>query len=368
MIKMADISVRAGGFFLSDLSLEVPSSSCHALLGPTGSGKTLLLETIIGLRTPDKGKILLDGSDITGCPAERRGLAYVPQDLALFPHLNVRENILYPLRIRGGKPGAENSLIRELVESLDIRHVWDRPVRHLSGGERQRTALARAVASGCKILVLDEPLSALHQSLKRELWFLLKDLKKRYDLTILMVTHDLQEAFFLGDTVSILIGGKLRQQGAKGIVYRHPNSVAVAKFLGIANLFRATGHQVSGDSLSVGCGELGLTLKLSGLSGRSAQAQAPFSVVGIRPEDVEVIIQEDSFSSKTNIVVGTIRDVYEQGNSLTVRALCGPYSTTLEADVPRSLSRNFSFSKGQPIKFHLPEERVFLIHSVPPQE
>ena len=172
MLEVAELSVRAGGFSLSDISLEVYPSSCHVLLGPTGSGKTLLLESIIGLRNPDKGKILLDGSDITGCPAERRGLAYVPQDLALFPHLTVRENILYPLRIRGSKQNADNGIVRELIESLDIRHVLDRPVSNLSGGERQRTALARAVASGCRTLILDEPLSALHQSLKRELWFL----------------------------------------------------------------------------------------------------------------------------------------------------------------------------------------------------
>ena len=195
----------------------------------------------------------------------------------------------------------------------------------------------------------------------------LKDIQKRYDLTILMVTHDLNEAFFLGDTISILIDGKLHQQGAKGDVYRHPNSRAVAKFLGITNLFRATAHGVAGDSLSVGCAELGLTLKLSGLSGRSAEARAPFSVVGIRSEDVEVLIPGGSISSITNIVAGTIRDVYEQGNSLMVMALCGPYSTNLEAVVPGSLSRKFSFSKGQSINFHLPEEHLFLIHSAPLQ-
>ncbi len=367
MLEVAELSVRAGGFSLSDISLEVHPSSCHVLLGPTGSGKTLLLESIIGLRNPDKGKILLDGKDITACPAERRGLAYVPQDLALFPHLSVRENILYPLRIRGCKQSEGNNIVRELVAALDIQHVLTRDVSNLSGGERQRTALARAVASGCKTLVLDEPLSALHQSLKKELWFLLKDIQKRYDLAILMVTHNLIEAFFLGDRISIIIDGKLHQQGVKGTVYRHPNSSAVAKFLGITNLYQATAHGVAGSSLSVGCAELGITLKLSGLSGRSAETQAPFSVVGIRSEDVEVLIPGRSFSSTTNIVAGTIRDVYEQGSSLMIMALCGPYPTSLEAVVPGSLSRKFPFSKGQSVNFHLPEEHLFLIHSAPLQ-
>jgi ABC-type sugar transport system ATPase subunit len=364
LIKVAELSVRAGGFSLSDISLQGDPSSCHVLLGPTGSGKTLLLESIIGLRKPDQGQILLDGRNITGLPAERRGLAYVPQDLALFPHLTVRENILYPRRIRGSEQNTENGMVREIIESLDIGHVLNRAVSHLSGGERQRTALARAVASGCRTLVLDEPLSALHQSLKRELWFLVKDIQKRYALTILMVTHDLQEAFFLGDTLSILIDGKLYQQGAKGDVYRYPNSRAVAEFLGISNLFRAKGPEVSGDSISVRCEELGITLNLSG---RSTEAFTPFSAVGIRSEDVEVLIPGGSFSAPTNRVAGTIRDVYEHENASTIIALCGPQAATLEAVVPHRLSRKFSFSKRQSITFLLPEEHLFLIPSAPLQ-
>ena len=367
MSEVAGISVRAGSFLLSDISLAVHQASCHAILGPTGSGKTVLLESIIGLRNPCKGKILLDGNEITGCPTERRGLSYVPQDLALFPHMSVRENILYPLRIRGVKQSTENGIVKELVESLDIRYILDRSVRNLSGGERQRTALARAVASGCKNLVLDEPLSALHQSLKKELWYLLKDIQKRYDLAILMVTHDLNEAFFLGDAISIIIDGNLHQQGNKGDVYKNPGSVAVAKFLGIANLFRATGEGISGVSPSVDCEELGATLRLSVLTAKSAGADSSCLVVGIRPEDVEVLMPGDSLPSTTNTIAGTIRDVFEHGNSLTIIALCGPSLTPLEATVPHSMSRKFAFSRGQSILLLLSEEHLFLIQGVPPK-
>ncbi len=364
MLEVAGLSVRAGGFSLSNISLQGDPTSCHVLLGPTGSGKTLLLESIIGLRKPDKGKILLDDKNIIGLPAERRGLAYVPQDLALFPHLTVRENILYPLRIRGSKQKIEDGIVRELIASLDIRHVLDRAVAHLSGGERQRTALARAVASGCRTLVLDEPLSALHQSLKRELWLVLKGIQRRYDLTILMVTHDLHEAFFLGDTLSILIDGKLHQQGAKEEVYRRPNSRAVAKFLGISNLFKVKDPEASGDSISVRCEELGIMLNLPN---RSTEAFPAFSAVGIRSEEVEVLIPGGSFSSTSNRVVGTIQDVYEHEKSSTIIARCGPEAVTLEAVVPFSLSRKCSFSKGQSFTFLLPEEYLFLISGVPLQ-
>lgn len=367
MIEVVGISVSAGSFFLSDISLAVQQGSCHAILGPTGSGKTVLLESIIGLRKPCKGKILIDGNEITGCPTERRGLAYVPQDLALFPHMSVRENILYPLRMRGVKQGTENGIVRELVESLDIRYVLDRSVRNLSGGERQRTALARAVASGCKNLVLDEPLSALHQSLKKELWYLLKDIQKRYDLAILMVTHDLSEAFFLGDAVSIIIDGKLHQQGNKGDVYRNPGSLAVAKFLGITNLFRAKAEGTSEDSQSVDCEELDASLRLSVPVRKSAGALAPFLVVGIRPEDVEVLMPGDPLPSITNTIAGTIRDVFEHENSVTVIALCGPSLTTIEAAVPRSMSRRLAFLRGQSVLLRLSEEHLFLTQGVLPK-
>jgi ABC-type Fe3+/spermidine/putrescine transport system ATPase subunit len=350
MLEVVDLSIRAGSFSLSRISLEVPSSSCHVILGPTGSGKTLILESIIGLRIPERGKIILDGNDITGYPTERRGLAYVPQDLALFPHLSVRENILYSLRFRGGNPGAPDGMILELIEALAIGPVLDRAVSHLSGGERQRTALARAVASGCRTLVLDEPLSALHQSLKKELWLLVKALQQRYDLTTVMVTHDLPEAFFLGDRITIIIDGKLRQQGPKEMVYRAPNSREVAHFLGITNIFSITVPVVNGDSLSVNCPELGCGLKLPYLSRPAAEVSLPFSAVGIRSGHVELLIPGESVSAGANAVAGVIREVYEHENVVTIRAICGPQGATLEAVVPL-----------WSITFRLPGKHLFLI-------
>jgi ABC-type sugar transport system ATPase subunit len=251
------------------------------------------------------------------------------------------------------------------VESLDIRYVLDRSVRNLSGGERQRTALARAVASGCKNLVLDEPLSALHQSLKKELWYVLKDIQKRYDLAVLMVTHDLNEAFFLGDVVSIIIDGNLHQQGNKGDVYRNPGSEAVARFLGVTNLFRVKAEDISEGSQSVDCEELGARLRLSVSVGQSAGELASSLAVGIRPEDVEILMPGDPLPSTTNTIAGTIRDVYEHEHSLTVIALCGSSLTTLEAAVPRSMSRKLAFSRGQSVQLRLPEEDLFLIQDAP---
>jgi ABC-type sugar transport system ATPase subunit len=363
MLEVHALSVRAGDFHLSDVSLTVQQSSCHVILGPTGSGKTLLLESVIGLRKPDKGRVLVSGDDITCRPIEKRKISYVPQDLALFPHMTVRENILYPIRIRGMRQDAENGIVRELVDSLCIRHILDRQIRNLSGGERQRTALARAVVSGCKHLVLDEPLSALHESLKKELWYLLKDLQRRYDLAILMVTHDLEEAFFLGDTVSIIIDGRLHQQGSKREIYGHPQSVEVASFLGVGNLYRARPRPdpIAGSSLSVHCEELSATLNLSTHRKKSSVTDDDEFVVGIRSEDVAILTPGDSSQNRANMIEGTVLDIFETGASFTVIATCGSRSKSIEIALRRSISNGVSLEKGQPILIYLPEESLFLI-------
>jgi len=361
MLEAHDLSVRAGDFLLRNVSLTVQQSSCHVILGPTGSGKTLLLESVIGLRKPDKGKICVNGDEITYLPIEKRKLSYVPQDLALFPHMTVRENILYPIRIRGIGQNAENGIVRELVDSLGIRHILDRRTTNLSGGERQRTALARAVVSGCKHLVLDEPLSALHESLKKELWYLLKDLQRRYDLATLMVTHDLEEAFFLGDAISIIIDGRIHQQGTKREIYGHPQSMEVARFLGVGNLFGARIELITGNSLSVSCAELGTSLSISTHRRNSAVSENDELMVGIRSEDVLILPPGELSTNTPNIIEGTVLDIFETGASFTIIATCGKRSHNIEIALRRSISDSLNLATGQSILIFLPQENLFLI-------
>lgn len=361
MLEVADLSARVGTFVLRNVSLKVPPSSCHVILGPTGSGKTLLLESVIGLKNPQTGKIILEGKEITHLPMERRGLSYVPQDLALFPHMTVRENILYPIRIRGGKRGIENGIVRELVDSLGINHLLDRSVRNLSGGERQRTALARAVASGCKYLILDEPLSALHESLKKELWYLLKDLQKRYGLALLMVTHDLEEAFFLGDTVSIVLDGKIRQQGNKGDVYERPAGVDVAGFLGIRNLYHVRIKQVTDDALQVYCEDLSVTLRVPSRCFASRSDKAARFLVGIRPEDITVLVPGDQSFRPNNSVEATIENAFENGAFQTFFAAVGTSSKRLEVAVPRFEAKRYGLTRGSSVSLLLPQDCLFVI-------
>lgn len=198
MICLESISWTApgGGFGLREVSLDIPAESYAVLMGSTGCGKTTLLELLCGLRTPCGGKIRLDGQDVTHLEPRQRGIGYVPQDLALFPATRVHEQIRFPLKMRGLKD--DQGLVDELVSELGIGHLLDRLPEALSGGEKQRVALARALAARPRVLLLDEPLSALDEGTRASAMELLRALWQRHRLTVLHVTHSSAEAAALG--------------------------------------------------------------------------------------------------------------------------------------------------------------------------
>ena len=190
MLEIKNLYLQAGDFQVEQINFAVSVGACHALVGETGSGKTLILETVAGLRKAKSGNIYWLERDITHLTPEQRKLAYVPQDLALFPHMTVRENIEYGLRMQRNFSSDKCAELEKLARNLGIHHLLERSIKNLSGGERQRTALARALAPGNTLLLLDEPFSALHEAMRRELWLLLKALQQQYGITILIVTHD----------------------------------------------------------------------------------------------------------------------------------------------------------------------------------
>lgn len=236
MLEIESLTVSAGDFRLRDVNLAVAAGECHAVLGPSGSGKSTLLHAILGLLTPDRGRILVGGSDVAHLPIERRGLGFVPQRLGLFPHLTVRNNLAYSARARGVPAARFQPLVDKLVAATGIEALLDRKPSTLSGGERQRVGLVRALASQPRLVLLDEPFTALNESLRRELWWLLRDLRRDWQLTVLLVTHDLTEAFFLADRVTVLMDGTVTQQGEKVEVYGRPAAPEVARFLGVETL------------------------------------------------------------------------------------------------------------------------------------
>ncbi len=201
MIRLAGIMNRFPGFSLGPLDLHITAGEFFILLGPTGSGKTVILKSIAGIRRPDSGKIFIEKQDVTRITPEKRHVGIVYQDQALFPHLSVQENIFFGLRYQRQKMKSDHKGLAAIIETLGLTSHLNKSIRDLSGGERQRVALARALAIEPRVLLLDEPLSALDPSFRGEIQRLLKQLHAALKTTFIMVTHDFNEAFYLADRV-----------------------------------------------------------------------------------------------------------------------------------------------------------------------
>ncbi len=236
MLELKNISTKYDSFFLEDISLSVEKGDYFVLLGASGAGKTLILEIIAGIIKADQGEIILDNENITNKKIQKREIGLVFQDLAVFPHLSVKENIGYPLKNNKINKSVIREKINNISKNLNIDHILNRKPSTLSGGELQRVALARTLVSDPKILLLDEPLSSIDIQLKNELRKLLRRINKAGQ-TIIHVTHDYEEAVLLADKVSVLNEGKLLQTGTAKEVFQFPKSKFVASFTGVRNFF-----------------------------------------------------------------------------------------------------------------------------------
>ncbi len=241
MVEIKNIEYFQGDFGLFIEHLSIPAHHCHALLGPSGAGKSTLLHLLLGLKQPRTGDILIEGRSILHLPPHKRGFGYVPQHLALFPHLNVKENIHYPLKAQKRTP--DRAFLDELFTLSGLGPLLGRFPKSLSGGERQRVALVRALAAKPRLLLLDEPFSALDPNLKYELWELLQRLQQELRLTILLITHNLQEAFTLSHHCSVMQNGSIVQSDETKRLFYRPKKLSVAKYLGFHNIFEAIGEK-----------------------------------------------------------------------------------------------------------------------------
>jgi len=238
-LDVSAITAHSGGFDLGPIDLHVAPGRVLVILGPSAAGKTVLLDTIAGFRSPDGGHVHLGGRDITALAPEQRQIGVVFQDAALFPHLTVAENVEFGPRAHGDH---DPTRVVELLQRFGLTQLADRSPRSLSGGERQRTALARALAARPRLLLLDEPLSALDQPTRETLRGVLSDLLLGLDIPVVHVTHDRDEALTLADDLAVIVGGRLRQLGAAHRVTVHPNDPDVARLLGWAELGTGTVH------------------------------------------------------------------------------------------------------------------------------
>ncbi|MFB0552582.1 MAG: ABC transporter ATP-binding protein [Phycisphaerae bacterium] len=231
MIRTEEITFRIGTFQLQRLSINIAKGEYFILLGPPGSGKTVFLECLCGLKKIDSGRVYIDGHQVTNLEPRARSIGYVPQDYALFPHLSVERNISFGLRVRGYKNKEIQAKITETAELLDIQGLLRRRIHGLSGGEQQRVALARALVLQPKILLLDEPVCALDEVTRQEVCAQLLNIQRRLGLTTIHVSHNLEEAFTVADRAAILNDGILQQVGSLDELLTKPNSKFVARFM-----------------------------------------------------------------------------------------------------------------------------------------
>ena len=359
MLRLEKVAARIGEFNLGPLDLTVTRGECHALLGPSGSGKSSVLELIVGFRAPASGSMLMKGRNLAHVPVEGRGIGYLPQRLALFPHLTVRDNILYGIRCRRKPATTDRALIDSLTGALGIDHLMARRPESLSGGERQRVALARALAPAPELLVLDEPFSALNETLRQELWGLLNQLQREYRLTVLMVTHDLDEAFFLGEHISILIDGRLHQSDAKGVVFRRPATVEAAYFLGIRNLFPAEVVGKESDVILLDCQSLKTRLIVENSSRDYSWVKVgDVMIVGIRPELVNLRWHGQAGLRGEARLEGEVVEVIETGRGISL--FFRPRTTDVLLEVTAGLREAATLDLAE-IQIGLPASHLFCI-------
>ena len=243
MIRLEDVRVEVGEFALGPISLTVERGEHLVLLGPSGAGKTLLLEVIAGFASPDSGTVMLRGNDATAVPPELRRCAWMPQTQTLFPHLSVRRNIEFGLRCLGADEASRRTKVATIAARLGIDHLLDRAPPTLSGGEKQRVALARALVIDRDILLLDEPFSAVDPGRRQQLWALLAELHAELGLTIVHVTHDAEEALAVGRRGIAVVDGQAAQTASVSEILSKPASPKVAEALGMHNMLLGRMHE-----------------------------------------------------------------------------------------------------------------------------
>lgn len=309
---------------LQETTLEIPAGRFTCILGPSGCGKSTTLMLIAGLEAPTSGCVLLDGNDVTNTPAEARGIGIVFQSYALFPNLTVRENILYGLRARHARAEVLKERLEEMLALTRLHELVDRYPSELSGGQQQRVAIARALAPHPRLLLLDEPLSALDAWSRSSIGEQLKAIQEASGVTTIMVTHDRQEALSLSDFVVVMSEGRVEQADTPTNVYDRPSSEFVATFVGGMNIVRMP-------------------------SIRNGQA------TGLRFADVMLHRATEAVLSRPHTFVGQVQTVQFMGDSVRVKVQLNDFQTLITADALRIGTDSSVFSLHALIAVELPQ-------------
>jgi len=330
IIQLQGIEKHFGSFTaVSELNLDLREGEFFSLLGPSGCGKTTALRMIAGFQELSAGKVIIDGQDMDGIPANRRPTNMVFQSYAIFPHLNVGNNVAYGLRNRGISKSEIDTRVSEALEMVELGGLQSRGATELSGGQRQRVALARALVMRPKVLLLDEPLSALDKKLREQMQFEMRHLQQELGITFVMVTHDQFEAMTMSDRIGVMFDGKLVQVDAPPTLYAKPCNREVASFIGEMNFLPATVAAETDNHLTISTPCFG-TMEIErnpnvGQTGREIE-------IGIRPEQLEISAHKpDNYDG---IVLGKIRDVAFYGENVHYHVQVDGVERSISASVP----------------------------------
>lgn len=344
-ISIQNLSKKFGAAIaVDDLSIDLPDGKFICLLGPSGCGKTTLLRLIAGLEKETAGRILINGIDQSNIPAHKRNFGMVFQSLALFPHLNVAENITYPLKIRGMEDAVRRARAAELLELVKLPDIQDRQIHQLSGGQRQRVAIARGLAINPSLFLLDEPLSALDAKLREYMQIELRLLQQKLGITTIIVTHDQREAMTMADMVIIMDRGRLLQAGSPIEIYRRPANAFVASFIGTSNLIPC--RRVGADTIEI----LGRAITIPTSPGGNPAIEIGIGIgelgtFSIRPEDVVIASEE-----KPHDFAGVVEFIRDLGASVEISVIVHNLKL-LSVSTPKSRPE-VEIGQSVGVKFH----------------
>ena len=305
-VSIRNVKKHFGDFVaLNNISLEITDNEFFTLLGPSGCGKTTLLRMIAGFESTSDGEIWLYGDEIKTLPPNHRPVNTVFQSYALFPHMNVAQNIGFGLKMLGWPDSEQQARVDEMVQTVKLQEFVHRKPAQLSGGQQQRVALARAIAPKPKVLLLDEPLSALDLKLRQQMRAELKSLQRETGITFVFVTHDQEEALTMSDRVAVMSAGELQQIGSPVEVYEKPANRFVADFIGETNLLNATVTNVV-DSIVHCTLDNGETIIAETDSTSNALSVGTLGLVSLRPERLTIHTDGNSSVAKANLIRGTL--------------------------------------------------------------
>jgi spermidine/putrescine transport system ATP-binding protein len=345
---------------VDDLNLEVRAGEFFSLLGPSGCGKTTSLRMLGGFEEPTTGRIFIGGQDVTDLAPYRRHVNTVFQSYALFPHLDVFENVAFGLRRRHVAKNEVKRRVLEMLEMVDLPNFERRQPSQLSGGQQQRVALARALVNQPRLLLLDEPMSALDAKLRRQMQVELKRIQSQVGITFIYVTHDQEEAMTMSDRLAVMWRGKIEGMGSPKDVYDNPTSEFVATFLGASNLLSGEIVRTVGDTVTVATSG-GVEVRVS--TSRVPDPKSSKVKVGVRPEKIDLAPEGSSPAPGCNSLRGRVRvsTFTGVGNQYIVETESGVEVTVYA----QNLGSQFAPRSGDNVVLTWPEEHTFTVRPLP---